>query len=133
VLRIRTLELLARDTHKFESRYLDTLIGPYPAERDLYRARSPIHFVDRLSCPVIFFQGLDDLVVPPDQSQIMADALRAKGLPVEILTFAGEQHGFRKSDTIVSCLEAELDFYGAVFGFVPADRPPPAPTLSTYP
>ena len=123
---ISDLEAMARETHKFESRYLDSLIGPYPAEMDLYRARSPIHFVDRLSCPVIFFQGLEDRVVPPDQSRIMADVLRAKGLPVAIHTFAGEQHGFRKRETIISCLEAELDFYGAVFGFVPADRLPPA-------
>jgi dienelactone hydrolase len=121
---ISDLEAMARDTHKFESRYLDSLIGPYPAEREIYRARSPIHFVDRLSCPVIFFQGLEDRVVPPAQSRIMADALRAKGLPVAILTFEGEQHGFRKRDTIVRCLEAELDFYGAAFGFEPADRLP---------
>ena len=122
---ISDLEVMARETHKFESRYLDSLVGPYPDERDIYRARSPIHFVDRLSCPVIFFQGLEDRVVPPSQSRIMADALRAKGLPVAILTFAGEQHGFRKRDTIVRCLEAELDFYGAVFGFVPGDWPSP--------
>jgi len=120
---ISDLEAMTRDTHKFESRYLDSLIGPYPAEREIYRARSPIHFVDRLACPVIFFQGLEDRVVPPDQSRIMADALRAKGLPVAMLTFEGEQHGFRKRDTIVRCLEAELDFYGAAFGFEPADRP----------
>jgi dipeptidyl aminopeptidase/acylaminoacyl peptidase len=119
---ISDLEAMARETHKFEARYLDSLIGPYPAERDIYRARSPIHFVDRLSCPIIFFQGLEDRVVPPNQSRIMADALRAKGLPVAVLTFEGEQHGFRKRDTIVRCLEAELYFYGAVFGFVPADR-----------
>ena len=119
---ISDLEAMARETHKFESRYLDSLLGPYPAEREVYHARSPIHFVDRLSGPVIFFQGLDDRVVPPSQSRIMADALRAKGLPGALLTFEGEQHGFRKRDTIVSCLEAELDFYGAVFGFVPWDR-----------
>jgi len=123
---ISDLEAMTRETHKFESRYLDGLVGPYPAERDLYRARSPIHVVDRLSCPVIFFQGLEDRVVPPNQSRNMADALRAKGLPGAILTFEGEQHGFRKRDTIVCCLEAELDFYGAVFGFVPADRLSPA-------
>ena len=81
-----------------------------------------IHFVDRLSCAVIFFQGLEDRVVPPNQSRIMANALRTKGLPVAVLTFQGEQHGFRKRDTIVRCLEAEVYFYGAVFGFVPADR-----------
>ncbi len=122
---ISDIEAMARETHKFESRYLDSLIGPYPAERDIYRARSPIHFVDRLACPLIFFQGLEDRVVPPNQSQMMADAMRAKGVPVALLTFEGEQHGFRKGDTIVRCLEAELYFYGAVFGFIPADPLPP--------
>lgn len=118
------LEKLAQDTHKFESRYLDTLIGPYPAEAAVYRGRSPIHFVDRLSCPLILFQGLEDRVVPPAQSQLMCDAVRAKGLRVALLTFAGEQHGFRKADTIRRCLEAELFFYGAVFGFTPAGKRP---------
>ena len=94
---VSDIEVLARDTHKFESRYLDSLIGPYPAMRDVYRARSPIHFADRLSCPVILFQGLEDKVVPPNQAQMMADAVRAKGLPVALLAFEGEQHGFRKS------------------------------------
>jgi dipeptidyl aminopeptidase/acylaminoacyl peptidase len=122
---ISDLEVLEIDTHKFESRYSHTLIGPYPAARDVYYARSPIHAVDRLSCPLILFQGLEDKVVPPNQSQMMADAVRAKGLPVAYLAFEGEQHGFRKAETIVRCLEAELYFYGAVFGFVPADRIPP--------
>lgn len=122
---ISDLEAMARETHKFESRYLDSLIGPYPAARAIYRARSPIHFVGRLSCPLIFFQGLEDRIVPPNQSRMMADAVRAKGLPVALLTFEGEQHGFRKSDTIVRCLEAELYFYGAIFGFVPAERRSP--------
>ncbi|MGQ0560849.1 MAG: dipeptidyl-peptidase 5 [Gemmatimonadota bacterium] len=119
---ISDLEAMGRETHKFESRYLDTLIGPYPAKRDIYRARSPIHVVDRLACPLILFQGLEDRVVPPNQSRMITDAVRAKGVPVALLTFEGEQHGFRKGDTIVRCLEAELYFYGAVFGFVPADR-----------
>jgi acetyl esterase/lipase len=119
---ISDIEVLAHDTHKFESRYLDTLIGPYPAAREIYRARSPIHFVDRLSCPLILFQGLEDKVVPPNQAEMMANAVRDKGLPVAYLAFAGEQHGFRKAETIVRSLEAELDFYGAVFGFAPADR-----------
>jgi dipeptidyl aminopeptidase/acylaminoacyl peptidase len=122
---ISDVEAMARETHKFESRYLESLIGPYPLMRDIYRARSPIHFTDQLACPVIFFQGLDDQVVPPTQSRKMADAISAKGLPVALLTFEGEQHGFRKRDTIVQCLEAELSFYGAVFGFDPADRLPP--------
>ena len=118
---ISDIEVLAHDTHKFESRYLDTLIGPYPQAREIYRARSPIHFVDRLSCPLILFQGLEDKVVPPNQSEMMANAVRAKGLPVAYLAFEGEQHGFRKADTIVRSLEAELYFYGSVFGFTPAD------------
>jgi dipeptidyl aminopeptidase/acylaminoacyl peptidase len=128
---ISDLEVLARDTHKFESRYLDSLVGPYPEMREVYRARSPIHFVDRLACALILFQGLEDQVVPPNQSAMMADALRAKGLPVAYLTFAGEQHGFRRADTIVRCLEAELAFYAAVFGFAPADsiEPPPIDNL----
>ena len=115
------IEVLARDTHKFESRYLDTLVGPYPAAHDVYYARSPIHFVDRLACSLILFQGLEDKVVPPNQSEMMAAAVRAKGLPVAYLAFEGEQHGFRKAATIIRCLEAELYFYGAVFGFAPAD------------
>jgi dipeptidyl aminopeptidase/acylaminoacyl peptidase len=117
---ISDLEAMTRETHKFESRYLDTLVGAYPARRDSYRARSPINFVDRLACPLIFFQGLEDEVVPPNQSRTMADAMRARGVPVALLTFEGEQHGFRKSDSIVRCLEAELYFYRAVFGLVPA-------------
>ncbi len=111
---ISDVEVLVRDTHKFEARYLDTLIGPYPEMRDTYRARSPIHHVDRLACALILFQGLEDKVVPPNQSQMMADAVRAKGLPVEYLTFEGEQHGFRRADTIVRALEAELAFYQRV-------------------
>jgi dipeptidyl aminopeptidase/acylaminoacyl peptidase len=118
---ISDLEVLQQDTHKFESRYSDTLVGPYPEARELYRARSPIHFVDRLSCALILLQGLEDKVVPPNQSEMMADAVRKKGLPVAYLTFEGEQHGFRKAATIVRSLEAELFFYGAVFGFTPAD------------
>jgi len=124
---ISDLEVLQHDTHKFESRYSDTLVGPYPEARELYRARSPIHFVDRLSCALILFQGLEDKVVPPNQSEMMADAVRRKGLPVAYLSFEGEQHGFRKAPTIVRSLEAELFFYGAVFGFTPADTIDPVP------
>ena len=111
---------LARDTHKFESRYLDALIGPWPERADLYEQRSPIHAVDRLACPVIFLQGLEDAVVPPDQTRRMADALREKGLPVACLMFEGEQHGFRQAANIRRAAEAELYFYGRVFGFTPA-------------
>jgi len=124
---VSDIEVLARDTHKFESRYLDTLIGPYPASRDVYHARSPIHFVDRLACSLILFQGLEDKIVPPNQSEMMAAAVREKGLPVAYLAFEGEQHGFRKGSTIVRCLEAELLFYGRVFGFTPADEIAPFP------
>ncbi len=119
---ISDIEVLARDTHKFESRYLDSLIGPYPAAKDLYVERSPINFTDRLSSALILFQGLEDKVVPPNQSQMMADAVRRKGLPVAYLAYEGEQHGFRKAENIVRSLEAELYFYGRVFGFTPADR-----------
>lgn len=122
---ISDIEVLARDTHKFESRYLDSLIGPYPAARDRYLARSPIHFTDQLSSALILFQGLEDKVVPPNQSQMMAEAVRKKGLPVAYLTYEGEQHGFRKAENIVRSLEAELYFYGKVFGFAPADRVEP--------
>lgn len=115
------LEVLARDTHKFESRYLDSLIGPYPAERSRYRERSPVHAVDRIDSALILFQGLDDKVVPPNQSQLMFDAVKAKGLPVAYLPFEGEGHGFRAAAAIRRSLEAELYFYGRVFGFTPAD------------
>ena len=128
---ISDLEVLEIDTHKFESRYSHSLVGPYPAARELYRARSPIHFIERLACPLILFQGLEDKVVPPNQSQMMADAVRAKGLPVAYLAFEGEQHGFRKAETIVRCLEAELYFYGKVFGFTPADRIEPVPIANS--
>jgi dipeptidyl aminopeptidase/acylaminoacyl peptidase len=118
---VSDLEALARDTHKFESRYLDRLVGLYPDAAELYRARSPIHHVDRLSCPIIFFQGLEDAIVPPNQAEAMVEALRRKGIPVAYLVFEGEQHGFRKAQTIQTVLKAELAFYGRVFGFEPAD------------
>jgi len=110
-------EALAKETHKFESRYLERLIGPYPEERDLYRDRSPINFVDKLSCPVIFFQGLEDVVVPPSQAETMVESLRKRRLPVAYIAFGGEQHGFRKAETIKRAFEAELYFYSRVFGF----------------
>jgi dipeptidyl aminopeptidase/acylaminoacyl peptidase len=118
---VSDLEVLDLDTHKFESRYTQRLVGPYPASKDLYRARSPIYSIERLACPLILFQGLEDKIVPPNQSEMMAEAVRAKGLPVAYLAFPGEQHGFRKAETIIRSLEAELYFYGKVFGFVPAD------------
>jgi dipeptidyl aminopeptidase/acylaminoacyl peptidase len=115
-------ETLARDTHKFESQYLEELIGPYPEAADLYRERSPIHFADRLRSPVILFQGLEDAVVPPSQAEAMVTALRENGIPHAYLAFEGEQHGFRRAETIARCLEAELFFYGRILGFVPADE-----------
>ena len=118
---ISELEALAKDTHKFESRYLDSLIGPYPARRDLYVERSPIHFTHRLSVPMILFQGLEDQVVPPNQAQKMFEAVRAKELPVAYLAFEGEQHGFRRAENIKRALEAELYFYSKIFGFELAD------------
>ncbi len=124
---ISDLEALAHDTHKFESRYEESLVGPYPARHDLYRERSPIHFTDRLSCPLIIFQGLEDKVVPPNQAEKMAAALRAKGLPVAYIPFPGEQHGFRDAKNIKRALDAELYFYSRVFGFALADPVEPVP------
>ena len=115
------LEAFVQETHKFESRYLDSLIGPYPEQRDRYRERSPIHHADRLSCPIILLQGLEDRVVPPNQAEEMLDAMRRKGLPVAYLPFAGEQHGFRKAENAKRALEAELFFYSRILGFTPAD------------
>lgn len=129
---IGDLEVLATDTHKFESRYLDSLIGPYPADQAVYVERSPIHHVDRLSTPMLILQGLDDHVVPPNQAQSMADAVRAKGLPVALVLFEGEGHGFRTLAARRRALQAELGFLGRLFGFSPAD-PLPALTIENLP
>ena len=118
---IGDLEALVRDTHKFESRYLDRLIGPYPDHRDLYAERSPIHHADRLASPVIFFQGLDDKVVPPTQAESMVHVLRNKGVPVAYVSFEGEQHGFRRAANIKRAVDGEFYFYSRVFGFAPAE------------
>ncbi len=117
-------EALASETHKFESRYLDWLIGPYPACRDLYRERSPLTHVDKLSSPVIFFQGLDDKVVLPNQAEMMVEALRKKGIPVAYVPYAGEGHGFRRAENIIHSHQAELYFYAQVLGITPADELP---------
>jgi dipeptidyl aminopeptidase/acylaminoacyl peptidase len=114
-------EALATDTHKFESRYLDSLIGPYPAMREVYYGRSPIHFADRISAALILFQGLDDEVVPPNQSEAMYRAAAAQGAPVAYVAFEGEGHGFRQAPNIKRAIEGELYFFGRVFGFEPAD------------
>ncbi len=122
---ISELTSFATDTHKFEARYLDRLVGRYPEERDTYLARSPIYHTDKLSCPIILMQGLEDKIVPPEQSEKMVAALRDKQLPFAYLTFPGEQHGFRKAETIRRSLEAELYFYSRIFGFSPADQVEP--------
>jgi len=119
---IGDLELLATDTHKFESRYLDAMVGPYPQSRATYRARSPIHHLDRLSCPMLILQGADDKVVPPSQATAMAQAVAAKGLAVRLRIFDGEGHGFRRAETIVEVAEQALDFLAEVHGFAPAGR-----------
>lgn len=121
---IGDLEMLATDTHKFEARYLDRIVGPYPEQQELYVHRSPIHHVDRLSSPMLILQGLDDKVVPPNQAEAMADALRAKGLPVALMMFEGEGHGFRKESTRKAVLEAQQSFFAQLFGFTPADEIP---------
>jgi dipeptidyl aminopeptidase/acylaminoacyl peptidase len=118
---ISDLEALAKETHKFESRYLDNLIGPYPERKDLYIERSPIHHAENLDCPIIFFQGLEDKVVPPQQAEMMVAILKNKRLPVAYITFEKEQHGFRMATNIKRALDAELYFYARIFGFEPAD------------
>lgn len=113
----------AQDTHDFESRYLDGLIGPLPEARARYDERAPLSHVDDVSCPVLLLQGLDDKIVPPSQSEMFRDALARKGIPHAYLAYEGEQHGFRKADSIINALESELSFYGQVFGFEPPGVP----------
>ena len=117
---IADLESLATDTHKFESRYLDTLVGAYPEQRDVYAQRSPINHVEEIDTPLIVLQGAEDVIVPPTQAEMIVSALKSKGVKVSYLLFEGEQHGFRKADNIVRALEAELAFFGEVLGFDPA-------------
>ena len=118
---VSDLEALAKETHKFESRYLDSLVGPYPERQDLYVERSPIHHTHLLSCPLLLLQGLEDEIVPPNQAEMMFEAVKSKGLPTAYVPFEGEQHGFRRSENIERALEAELYFYSRVFGFQLAD------------
>ena len=122
---VSDLEALAKETHKFESRYLDSLVGPYPERRDLYIERSPINHTHLLSCPLLLLQGLEDEIVPPNQAEMMFEAVRAKGLPTAYVPFEREQHGFRRSENIKRALEAELYFYSRVFGFELADTVEP--------
>lgn len=118
---VSDLEALAKETHKYESRYLDSLVGPYPERQDLYVERSPINHTHLLSCPLLLLQGLEDEIVPPNQAEMMFEAVRAKGLPTAYVPFEGEQHGFRRSENIERALQAELYFYSRIFGFDPAD------------
>jgi dipeptidyl aminopeptidase/acylaminoacyl peptidase len=120
---IGDLEAMTRDTHKFESRYLDRLVGPYPAMADRYRQRSPVHYLDEVSCPVLVLQGLEDKVVPPNQAEALVSALAANGIPHAYRAFEGEGHGFRGEAALRATMEAQLGFLGAVFGFEPADEP----------
>lgn len=115
------LEVFVSETHKFESRYMDALLGPYPEAKEVYYDRSPINFTHQLSCPVIFFQGLDDKIVPPNQAELMVEALKRKGLPVAYIAFEGEGHGFRMAQNIKRSLDGEFYFYSRVFGFKPAE------------
>ena len=119
---ISNLESLIADTHKFESRYTDRLIGSFPEQKQLYYDRSPINFVDRLSCPVIFFQGMEDRVVPASQAEKMVEALKNKGIAVCYVSFENEQHGFRHASTIKAALDSELYFYSVILGFKPAEN-----------
>ncbi len=122
---VADLEALATDTHKFESRYLDTLVGPWPDAKDVYDTRSPINHVDGFAAPMIVLQGDEDAIVPPNQSEMIVDALEAKRIAVAYLLFEGEQHGFRKAENVIRALEAELAFFGEMLGFAPADSLPP--------
>jgi dipeptidyl aminopeptidase/acylaminoacyl peptidase len=120
---VAELENFVKDTHDFESRYIDGLVGPYPERRDLYVERAPLTHVGELSCPVLLLQGDEDRIVPPSQSELFAEALAAKGIPHAYLLFAGEQHGFRKAENIIAATEASLSFFGQVFGFTPPAVP----------
>jgi dipeptidyl aminopeptidase/acylaminoacyl peptidase len=118
---IGDLETFDAQTHKFESHYTGSLVGPYPERKDLYHDRSPLNFTDRISCPVLILQGAEDRIVPPAQAEQIVDALWEKRLPHAYLLFPGEDHGFRAAANIIRSFEAELSFYGQIFGFVPAD------------
>jgi dipeptidyl aminopeptidase/acylaminoacyl peptidase len=124
---VADLAALAKDTHKFESRYLDSLVGPWPESNDVYEARSPIHHTEKLQTPMIILQGMEDAVVPPAQAEMMVTALANKGVPYAYVTYDGEQHGFRLAKNIIHATESELSFYSQVLGFTPADDVVPVP------
>jgi dipeptidyl aminopeptidase/acylaminoacyl peptidase len=121
---ISDMTALARDTHKFESRYIDSLIGPLPQAQSIYDERSPLNHLDGFKAPLIIFQGAEDPIVPPNQSALIAAALRVRKVPLAYILYPGEGHGFRKPEHIIDSLESELSFYGQVFGFTPADQLP---------
>lgn len=124
---VSDLEALAKETHKFESRYLDSMIGPYPERRDRYVERSPLYHIERMNTPLLILQGLEDKVVPPNQAEMMFEAVKRKGVPVAYIAYEGEQHGFRQAKHIKRSLDAELYFYSKVFGFPLADAIEPVP------
>jgi dipeptidyl aminopeptidase/acylaminoacyl peptidase len=130
---VSDLALLVRDTHKFESRYLDRLVGPFPQEEQRYRQRSPIAHLDGFNQPVILLQGLEDKIVPPNQAELILESLKARGVPVAYVPFAGEQHGFRKAENIIRAYEAELYFYSRILGFPLADRIEPVEIFNLPP
>ncbi len=116
---VADLEALATDTHKFESRYLDTLIGRWPEDKQTYERRSPINHLERFNTPMIVLQGAEDVIVAPNQSEMVVAALQERSVPVCYLLFEGEQHGFRRAESLITALEAELRFFGEILGFIP--------------
>lgn len=130
---VSDLALLAKDTHKFESRYLDRLVGPYPEKESLYRERSPISHLEKFERPVILLQGLEDKIVPPEQAELILASLQKRGVPVAYVPFAGEQHGFRKAENIIRAYEAELYFYSRILGFESADNIEPVEIFNLPP
>jgi dipeptidyl aminopeptidase/acylaminoacyl peptidase len=114
---------LAEDTHDFEAHYVDGLVGPLPEARDVYEERSPLSHLNELHCPILLLQGTEDRIVPPKQAEMMRDAMARRGIAHAYIAFAGEQHGFRRAETVERALEAELSFYGQVTGFDPPDVP----------
>lgn len=117
---VADLATLAGDTHKFESRYLDGLVGPYPEQKAVYEERAPICHMEKLACPILLLQGDEDKIVPPNQAELMYDAVKARGLPCSLKIYEGEQHGFRRSENIEDALNSELAFYGRIFKFQPS-------------
>ena len=118
---VTDLRSLAEETHKLAARYLDSLVGPWPEAEEVYRVRSPLFMADRIKAPVLFLQGLDDAVVPPEQARSMVAALKQNGIACPLVEFAGEGHGFRGEDTLRRAFQIELAFYGRVLGFEPVD------------